>query len=266
MKEKSPIEKELAALCKKEARIMKKAKQYKEAEWKEKILQRIPEKVYNGLQTAFYKAFEVIFEKGTGVIEKTYGKNEIQKDFVVRDYAFDLKEGRKELRKFKSDINMENIASLCATTAEGIGLGVLGVGIPDIILFVAMILRGTYITAIHYGFEYDTTEEKIFILKLLETSILKGDLWAENNQIIDEWIMSGQGEYLPIDDISLQIRKTADAFAEDMLLAKFIQGIPVIGVAGGIINPIYYREVLCYTQLKYRKRYLLQKQKNLGHR
>ena len=44
-----------------------------------------------------------------------------------------------------------------------------------------------------------------------------------------------------------------------MLLAKFVQGIPVAGILGGISNPVYYRRILYYVQLKYQKRYLLQK-------
>ena len=56
-----------------------------------------------------------------------------------------------------------------------------------------------------------------------------------------------------------QIRQTADVFAVDMLLAKFVQGVPVAGILGGICNPVYYRRILNYVQLKYQKRYLLQK-------
>ena len=37
---------------------------------------------------------------------------------------------------------------------------------------------------------------------------------------------------------------------------KFVQGIPVVGVLGGAANPVYYRKILRYVQLKYRKRYL----------
>ena len=53
--------------------------------------------------------------------------------------------------------------------------------------------------------------------------------------------------------------KTAEAFAVDMLLLKFVQGLPVVGVLGGAGNPIYYRRIMKYVQLKYRKRYLLNK-------
>ena len=61
-----------------------------------------------------------------------------------------------------------------------------------------------------------------------------------------------------------QIRETASVFAMDMLILKFIQGFPVVGILGGIANPIYYNRVLRYVQLKYRKRYLLKQTDSLG--
>jgi hypothetical protein len=53
-----------------------------------------------------------------------------------------------------------------------------------------------------------------------------------------------------------QLRKTASAFAVDMLLLKFIQGMPVVGFLGGAANPVYYNKVMKYVQIKYQKRYL----------
>lgn len=47
-----------------------------------------------------------------------------------------------------------------------------------------------------------------------------------------------------------------------MILLKFIQGLPVVGIIGGAANPIYYSKVMKYVQMKYRKRYLL-KQKGV---
>ena len=58
-----------------------------------------------------------------------------------------------------------------------------------------------------------------------------------------------------------QIRKTASAFAVDMLVLKFLQGMPVVGILGGAANPLYYRKVMEYVQRKYRKRYLLKQLK-----
>ena len=76
---------------------------------------------------------------------------------------------------------------------------------------------------------------------------------------IDNYI-SQSGHMIP-DDTALieQISKTADAFATDVMVAKFIQSLPIVGVIGGVTNPLYYNKVLNYVQLKYRKRYLLGK-------
>ena len=59
-------------------------------------------------------------------------------------------------------------------------------------------------------------------------------------------------------ELQAQMDKTASAFAVDMLLLKFIQGLPVVGLLGGAANPVYYNKVMRYVELKYRKRYLWQ--------
>ena len=58
-----------------------------------------------------------------------------------------------------------------------------------------------------------------------------------------------------------QVEKTAHTFAAELLAAKFVQGLPVIGILGGAANPVYYQKIMRYVQLKYRKRYLLRKKR-----
>ena len=53
-----------------------------------------------------------------------------------------------------------------------------------------------------------------------------------------------------------EIEKTAASFSMTMLTAKFIQGLPVVGAAGGLMNPVIYRKVQKYAARKYKKRYL----------
>ncbi|MDE7478919.1 MAG: EcsC family protein [Lachnospiraceae bacterium] len=254
---KSPIEKELNKIAREEAKIAKQTEQYRTAKWKETLEQLIPSRVYTNLQAAFCKAFELIFERGTVLIEKTYDKDEMEKDFQVHDYAVDLKGSRKELRYLKSDVNRANLISLAVSTVEGIGLGALGIGLPDIVLFLSVILRGTYASAVQYGFSYDTPEEQMYILKLLQASMSKGERWHVCNAVVDAYISSE----CSIQEVKLQeqIKNTADTFAMDMLLAKFVQGIPVAGILGGMSNPVYYNHIMHYVQLKYRKRYLTKK-------
>lgn len=254
---KSAIDKELDCIARKEAKLTKQAQEYHMARWKENLEQKIPPSVYTNLQTAFGKAFELIFEKGTTLIEKTYSKSEMELDFQVHDYAVELKGGKKELRQLKTDVDRGNLVNMAVSAVEGIGLGALGIGLPDIALFLSIILKGTYETAVQYGFSYDTPREKLFILKLLETSMRKGKQWIPCNAEVDSFFVPN-GIWIETKFYE-QIQKTADAFAVDMLLAKFVQGIPVAGILGGISNPVYYRRILSYVQLKYQKRYLLEK-------
>lgn len=228
------------------------------AQWKTSLEAKVPPKIYENLKSVFAKAFQVIFEKGTDLIEKTYHKEEIEKDFKVRDYAVSLEMNSRDLALLDANAQLSNLVSLAVSTVEGVGLGALGVGLPDIVLFVSMILRGCYETALRYGFQYDTDEEKWFILLLLEGAMVRGEDWDKCNQMIDEQILD---PITPIKEIlDEQMKRTADAFAVDMLLTKFIQGLPFIGMVGGAANPYYYRKILNFVRLKYRKRYLLQKQ------
>lgn len=87
--------------------------------------------------------------------------------------------------------------------------------------------------------------------------MLKDSEWDDFSDWIDSLIAY---PYVPTaEELTAQIKQTADVLAADMLFTKFIQGIPIIGIVGGAMNPLYYRKVMRYVRLKYRKRFLLQK-------
>ena len=154
-----------------------------------------------------------------------------------------------------------DLVNMAVTTVEGIGLGALGVGMPDIVLFMGTLLKGVYEAALSYGFEYESRQEQLLILKMMQTALSNGESWVQRNAEVDEML---ELETVDItDDIfRQQVKDTSSAFAMDMLLLKFIQGLPVVGIIGGAANPVYYGKVMKYIQLKYRKRYLL-KQKGI---
>ena len=142
------------------------------------------------------------------------------------------------------------------TTAEGVALGALGIGMPDIVLFISTLLKGVYETALNYGFDYALPEEQYLILNMMAASLILGEDRPEWDDMVDGMILEMPQEVsrAVLDE---QIRETASVFALDMLILKFIQGLPVVGIFGGIANPIYYNRVMKYVRLKYRKRYLL---------
>ena len=241
----SALEKEWKAIEKREQRLAKLALQGKDSAWKGKLEEKVPPKVSRALEAAFCKAFALVFEKGTGIIEKSYDSADL-----------------RSLRRVQGEARTGESRNLLLTTVEGIGLGALGIGLPDIVLFVGMLLKGIYETALRYGFSYDTPEERLWILKAMEASLTKGSGWLERNQAVDQ-IMAGS--VVPDQEaLKRQRDRTAQTFAMDMLLLKFVQGLPLVGVLGGVGNPVYYRRVLRYVALKYRKRYLFQKREELA--
>ena len=255
------LAKELLAVEKQEKKIEQTALKAKPAAWKKELESRIPEKVYVGLESAFCKGFGLVFDQGRAIIEKGYNKEDIQADHAIRDFAVQIKGGRKELKQMHRSAKQSDLKNLAVTTVEGVGLGALGVGMPDVVLFLGMLLKGVYETALNYGFEYESRKEQVFILKMMQTVLSSGEDWVSRNAEVDEMI-SQETIGITEEDFNRQLNETASAFAVDMLLLKFIQGLPVVGIIGGAANPVYYNKVMKYVQMKYRKRYLL-KQKGV---
>lgn len=67
-------------------------------------------------------------------------------------------------------------------------------------------------------------------------------------------------------DLEELIRTTANILAEAMLTAKFIQGMPVVGLVGGVVNYRLIRKIGKYAKLKYKKRYLYSKARDIIHK
>lgn len=252
------VEKELKIVNRQEQSLRRSAIRQEVPKWKSALTEKVPEKIYANLQKAFCKAFEIVFEKGTGVIEKTYDRDSIQKDHEIHNFAFQVKADRNSLKKRRKDAQHSNLRNLAITSVEGFGLGALGIGLPDIVVFVGVLLKGIYEVSLRYGFDYDSREERYFILKLMETAVSKGNDWEVCNCRVDQLIAGGVENSQWMDAAEDQISRTANAFAVDMVLLKFIQGLPVVGMIGGAGNPVYYHKVMKYVELKYRKRYLVQ--------
>lgn len=255
-------EKEWTILEKKELRYLERQREEKKpSALRQKLEEKIPEKLEDTLNAAFVKAFDLVFEKGTGIIEKTYNKEQQKMDYQVREYAAGLKANRKTVKAFGRQSQAARAKNLAISGVEGVGLGLLGVGIPDIPLFTAVILKSVYEIALTYGFTYESEEEQWFILKIIETALRKGAELEQGNALLNGWIDSQARGGHPDEKETAgkqqeQRRRTADALSEALLYMKFLQGIPVAGVAGGISNTIYLKKITDYAELKYKRRFL----------
>lgn len=250
----SPWQKEWNNLAKREKAYLSGRAEKKASALNDMLAEKVPQKLQSTLNHAFCKAFKLIFEKGTGFIEKTYHREEAQRLFKLNSYAITLKEDRKGLRKFSKQANKAGQKNLLLSGVEGIGLGLLGIGLPDIPLFAAMLFKSIYEIALHYGYGYETATEKYFILQLVQTALsYGGELEAGDNQL-NQFIENGQLSATYMQDV--QIENTAAVLSTELLYMKFLQGIPLIGAVGGIYDAVYLQKVQKYAKLKYAKRFL----------
>ena len=260
-RQKKLLQKELLRVERQEQVLRREALRAKPPAWKAALEQKVPEKIRTGLESGFRKGFTIVFTSGRPVIEKSYRKEELKANHAVHDYAMQMKGGRKEWRQLRLEAKQANWLNLAATTAEGVGLGALGIGLPDIVLFLGMLLRGIYETALHYGFDYEDRWEQLLILKMMTTALSTGEEWEYHHSKL-EALLKEEVQQVSEQAFADQIDQTASVFAVELMALKFIQGLPVVGIVGGAANPVYYARVLKYVRCQYEKRYL-QKQLKL---
>ncbi|MCD8355905.1 MAG: EcsC family protein [Clostridia bacterium] len=235
-----------------------------------KLQKIVPKGLQSKLDTAFIKAFQLIFDKGAVIIEKTYNKEKRQSEYKVREYAASIREDKQNVRAFRRKAGSYTRKNLLISSAEGIGLGLLGIGLPDIPLFVSVMLRNLYEISLSFGYDYDRLEERFFQLKIIETALYSGEEMQERDENMNTMCRSicGSKQREPEETARLtssldeQIRKTAKALSDDMLYAKFLQGSPVVGAIGGAMDVTVLKRISDYAMLKYRRRYLLDRRWN----
>lgn len=259
-KKKTPYEKELAALLKKERRFLKERSEKKDSFLNRQLEKYVPAKLQSTLDAAFSKAFGLIFEKGTKVIEKTYNKEGHRIDYYENDYMNGVLESKKTLRAFSKKAKAAGNKNLLLSGAAGIGMGIIGVGIPDIPVFTGLLLKSIYEIALDYGFEYETEKERAFILWVIAGAVSYGENITEINDKINVFIATGE---LPEDyDRAEAVSAAAGALSKELLYMKFVQGIPIVGAVGGLYDAVYMKRINEYANLKYRKRMLLKRKQN----
>lgn len=246
------LEKEWEKMLKAEGAYLNRNLKKQGEAWQDKIKKYVPEKFECTLKEGFYKAFQIIFDKGTPIIEKTYNKEKKEHTYKIQEFAAELKNNSQSVKAFKRSASKSQAVNGIVSAAEGVGMGIFGLGIPDIPLFLGVLLKSIYEIALSYGFSYETEKEQIFILRVMETALLEKEKLLEGNQKLNR-IIDGE-EKLPMDR-EKQMKRTADALAEEMLYLKFVQGIPVVGVLGGVSDVVYQRKLTEYAQIKYKRRF-----------
>lgn len=223
------------------------------------VQDKLPEKLKTTLDAAFYKGFQFVFEKGNAYIERTYNKNKIQIEYDLNNYAVDKYLSKKYIKKLDKQSNHSKTLNSSIAVLEGGVLGLLGIGLPDIPLFISVIIKTINEIALSYGYEYNTEEEKSYILYLICGAMTQGEKQKKFDGMID--LVGKEIDSFEEMNVNLEenMKQAATILSDALLTAKFIQGIPIIGVIGGAVNHSIIRKTGKYARIKYKKRYLLRK-------
>lgn len=230
----------------------------------EALEKKIPPHVRRTLNSAFTKAFGVLFGPGgTRLVERTYPKEKLAREARLWETPLPPHEARQALRRMNWKRAASRNVERCVAGAEGTALGLLGIGLPDIPILLGWLLRSLYQDAVQYGFSYESREERTYLLRLLQGALSQGEERRLCSARADE-LGRALDHGWPVDcDLEAEIGKTSALLANRLLLVKFIQGVPLVGVVGGAANLSLSGTVSRYGTLKYKKRFLERKVRGL---
>ncbi len=256
----TPFEKELAKLLKDEEAFRKKYADKNDSLLNRLLADKVPAGLQNTLDSAFAKAFGLVFEKGTGIIEHSYNRDKKETDFKISEFAAQLNTDSTSLRRFSRSANNSKLVNTTVSGAAGMGMGLLGVGMPDIAVFTALLLKNIYETALSFGFDYESERERNFILRLIHAASCHGEEFDMADLEIDEFIE--RGSFYGYQDRDDLIAQAAGTLSKDLLYTKFLQGIPIVGIVGGAYDAVFMQRIGTYAELKYRKRFYFSMKEN----
>ena len=228
-----------------------------------KVEEKIPPKLEETLNLAFFKGFQIIFEKGDKIIEKTFAKEQILKEHSIKDYTIDVMGTKKAWKMMDKYAKASKRMNRGVSVVEGAGLGFFGVGLPDIPIFLAVILKSAYQIGLNYGYVCDTKEERIYLLRII-CAALEPDAamkWKMSKEVDALAAAIDQGNGETEESLENLIEETSRYLAREMLLAKFVQGFFAVGVIGGVTNYQTLGKITTLVSIKYKKRYLLKKRR-----
>lgn len=221
------------------------------------IRDRIPQKTYDALEKAFEKGFRLIFEKGSGIIEKTGSLEKAREEGERLNESLERMIYPGTLKAIDKAASSRVTSSKFAGTADGTVMGIFGMGMPDIPVFLGLLLKSCYEIAAAYGFDYRDPREKKYTIAVLKTAfsqdeerVIAGQECDELAGIMERW------EEFDREVTDEDIREIAHVLATDMLVAKFLQGFTFFGVVGGALNYRMMSKVSNTARLKYKKRFL----------
>ena len=153
---------------------------------------RVPKGIQSKLNEAFCKAFQVIFDRGMPAVERTINRRGIENRWEESIHHAQILRDTSSIRNITREATKDSMRGMLLSGASGVGLGVLGIGLPDVPVFAGMIMRDVCTRALNYGYHYDSDEEKYFILLLIRGAFVFGRELEDLNEKANRFLKTGQ--------------------------------------------------------------------------
>ena len=254
----------LMRLEQKEQRMLRRSSPAPLAVPMEKLRARIPYSVQRNLELAFAKAFSLLFSpEGKRFLEHTYAKRTLEESAQRWERPLSPAQARKALSQLNRSAGLTAAVENTAAGVEGAVLGLLGIGLPDIPVLLAWLLRSLYQNATRYGIPCNSPAEQVYLLLLLQGALTDGDTRRALSQRADR-LGRALDHGWPVEyDLDAETRAAALLLSDRLLLVKFMQGLPIVGIVGGVSNLSLSGAVSRYGSIKYKKRFLERKVRGL---
>ena len=218
---------------------------------KAKIEDKIPEKL-----EAFTAAFKMVFQEGKVLIKKTYNEETLKSEYADKRVGVQTKGDRSLIKKLRRPAEKRYFKSLGVAATEGVGLGLLGIGLPDIPILIGNMIRTCTVSAHSHGLDTDRKDEQVYMLMMIRLAAMPVEERVAVNRQLDalgDAIDSGKEIFL---DLEAEMQETSERLSMTLLFSRFVMGLPVVGVAGGLYNPVIVSQLHQLAEVKYEARLL----------
>lgn len=223
---------------------------------KAKIEDKIPEKLEDTLNKAFTAAFKMVFQEGKVLIKKTYNEETLKSEYADKRVGVQTKGDRSLIKKLRRPAEKRYFKSLGVAATEGVGLGLLGIGLPDIPILIGNMIRTCTVSAQSHGLDTDRKDEQVYMLMMIRLAAMPVEERTAVNRQLDalgDAIDLGKEIFL---DLEAEMQETSERLSMTLLFSRFVMGLPVVGVAGGLYNPVIVSQLHQLAEVKYEARLL----------
>ena len=161
-----------------------------------------------------------------------------------------------ELSKLGAKAAARASANMVFSTVQGGLMGVFGIGLPDVPIFLAAVFKTLFEISLRFGYPYNTRQEQLYQMLVICAAVgepADRRRAAADLNLLARELQIGAGVSFSWEETK---RRAAKALCSAALTPNVVQGVPIVGVYGGFRNGVLLRQIGSMAAVKYQQRLL----------